>query len=192
MPLPGPIWIHRTLSLLAAFTAAAPGCGLTELADDNEVGDASECEAARTWPVPFAELEDELAIEIARVRDTGTLCDEVEFKGVADLLVVPELRCAARLDATVRAEADDIEQQSTQVTSAFARVNLAGYDGVVRHQLIAADYFDAEELFAAWLDSPEHCAALLDKNLAHIGIGHSRTADDARSVFVLLTGEERD
>ncbi|MEM6996054.1 MAG: CAP domain-containing protein [Myxococcota bacterium] len=186
---PGPL--AKTLSTAAVLLATSSACGLTELGVD-EVGEAPQCDGARTWPIEFAELELALADAIADVRDTGTMCGDEEFKGVADLTIVPELRCAARLDATVRAETDDIDQQSAQVTSAFARVNLSGYDGIVRHQLIAADFFSATELFAAWAASPEHCAAMLDKDLAHVGIGHSRTADDARSVFVVLTGEERD
>ncbi len=189
MPSSGPH--HCTIAVLAALAAALPACGLTDLTQD-EVGDAPQCGAAQQWPAQFSELEQELAEIIADVRDSGTMCGDVELGGVADLTVVPELRCAARLDATVRAENDDIDQASAQVTSAFARVNLAGYDGIVRHQMIAADFYDAVELFAAWADSPEHCAAMLDKDLAHIGIGHSRTSDDARSVFVVLTGEQRD
>lgn len=171
--------------------SVAGGCGLTELRTD-EIGDAPQCQSAQRWPAEYAELEDALADAIAEIRDSGVECGDQAFQGVGDLSVNPQLRCAARLDATMRVETGELDQHSTEVVSAFARVNLAGYTGIVRHQLIAADFFDAGALLGAWLQSPEHCAAMLDKDLAHVGIGHSRTSDDAQSVFVVFTGEDRD
>ena len=183
---------RRAATALIVALAGPSGCGLAELGDDADVGDAPQCEAARTWPVAFTEAEEDLVRLIADLRDSGGECDEAELSGVGDLELDPALRCAARLDATVRVENDDIDQNSGAVASAFTRVNLAGYEGIVRHQLIAADYFEAATLFDAWLGSPEHCEAMLDDNLAHIGIGHSRTGNDDGAVWVVFTGEERD
>lgn len=190
MPKPGP-WCSAISLLGLASLALGSGCGLTELVVD-EVGDAPQCAAAATWPAEFANLEDQFVARLAVLRDTGVTCGEAELPGVGDVTVIPELRCAARLDATVRVENGDIDGDSPNVASAFARVNLAGYDGIVRHQLIAADFFDAESLVGAWVDSDTHCRALLDKNIVHIGIGHSRTVDDAESVWVVFTGEDRE
>jgi len=179
-------------TLLGAFVLVTlPACGLTELQQD-EVGEAPRCAATQTWPAEFAALENEFADAVAGLRDTGAMCGDVELDGVGDLVFVPELRCAARLDATERVQAGDIDRDSTAITSAFERVNLAGYDGIIRHQFIAADFFDAVALFNGWVGSDEHCNALLDKTLDHIGVGHSRSADDASAVWVVFTGEERD
>jgi|GEM_PF-1770407 len=184
--------VRRVATTLLVGLVAVAGCGLAELGDDVDVGDAPQCEAARTWPVGFTEAEEDLVTLIADLRDSGGMCGDTELPGVGDLELVPALRCAARLDATDRATNDDIDQNSDAVESAFTRVNLAGYEGIVRHQLIAADYFEAVTLFDAWMGSPEHCAAMLDKNLAHIGIGRSSAGDGDGTVWVVFTGEERD
>ena len=179
------------LTFAAIAVACTTACGLTPI-DTVEVGDAPICAGAENWPTGNTSLEEDLRRLISEVRNTGASCADEELPGVVDLTVIPELHCAARLDATVRVETEDIEQVSEVVTPVFARVNLAGYDGVVRHQILAADFFDAQSLLDAWLDSEGHCRALLDEDLEHIGIGHSRTEQDSRSVWVVLTGHDRD
>ena len=175
--------------LLPAVLALC-ACGLTDV-EDADVGDAPICAGAERWPLENGGLEEDLQALISELRTTGATCGETELPGVADLTLIPELHCAARLDATVRVETGDIDQVSDVVIPVFARVNLAGYDGVVRHQILAADFFDAQSLLDQWVASEGHCRALLDEELEHVGIGVSLTEQDSRSVWVVLTGHDR-
>jgi uncharacterized protein YkwD len=180
---------HARLAL--CLVVAAPGCVIDELRED-DVGDAPMCAAAQAWPSDYAELEDALFDAIGDVREVGGVCGEEPSDPVARLLSSPELRCAARIHATdLAATLGELQHQGSDGSSPLSRANLAGYPGIVRHELLAADFVDAEAVLATWLASGPHCTALFDKGIAEGAIGHSRDHDGGRTAWVLLTGELR-
>jgi uncharacterized protein YkwD len=71
------------------------------------------------------------------------------------------------------------------------RTNLAGYEGYVRSEILAIDYLIASQVVAAWLASPDHCAALLAQDLDEAGAGAAANDDTTRIGWVLLTGALR-
>jgi uncharacterized protein YkwD len=177
--------------MASAPAGGASGCVIDELRED-DVGSAPLCEAAQAWPTGYAELEDELFDEIGDLREIGGMCDGDARNPVARLDASPELRCAARIHATdLAANVGGLQHDGSDGSSPLSRANLAGYPGLVRHELLAADYVDAPSVVAAWLASTAHCNALYDKGIAEGAIGHSRDADGGRIAWVLLTGELR-
>jgi uncharacterized protein YkwD len=178
----------RSHLLLAAALASA--CVIDEL-DPADVGDEPFCAAAHEWPERYAELEDALAARIDRVRRQGHDCGEQHHNPVAELELVPELHCAARLQATFIAEHAGLEHTGADGSTSLSRTNLAGYDGLLRYELLARDYVASQPLLDAWLDDPKQCAALLDSNVAELGVGHSRNEHGDATGWVVVLGERR-
>lgn len=177
------------LPLLAVFSAGS-GCGIDDLRDD-EVGDAPFCDAARRWPTEYAELEDELLEALDALRVRGGQCGDTKQEQTVSIVMQPQLRCAARVHATFLAEQQALTHQGDDGTSTVERIGLSGYAGFPEHELLAADFLDAEETLQAWLEDPPQCSALFDQSVEHVGIGHSRSASGDATGWVLLTGRER-
>ncbi len=177
-------------SAIAFAAALAPACVIDEL-DDADVGDEPFCDAARTWPEHYAELEDALVARIARARRQGTDCGDTPHNPVAELEVSPELHCAARLHATFIAEHGGLTHEGQDDSSPLSRTNLAGYDGLMRYELLARDFIASQPLLDAWLADEKQCEALLDTKIAELGVGHSRNADGDATGWVVVLGERR-
>jgi uncharacterized protein YkwD len=175
-------------SLLAAALSCA--CVIDEL-DDADVGDEPFCDAARSWPEQYGQLEAALASRINQVRRQGHDCGDVHFNPIAELEVVPALHCAARLQATFIAEHSGLSHEGMDHTTPLARTNLAGYDGLLRYELLARDFTASQPLLEAWLADQQQCEALLDTKIADFGVGHSRNEDGDATGWVVVLGERR-
>lgn len=181
------------LSTVFALLALAPigGCVIDELTED-EVGDEPYCEGAHRWPNDYAARENDLLDEIADLRRSGTTCDDRRWDPVTPLELVPELHCASRLHATDLATHDSVGPEGSDGGTPFSRANRSGYAGIPRYELSAANYEHAEAVLEAWLADPTHCAALLDRRVRHIGVGHSQSAKGDAIAWVVDLGEPRD
>lgn len=178
------------IALLALSMLGGTGCVIDELRED-DVGDSPFCLGAQRWPYELADREDALLDLLNAVRAVGGSCDGTQQQPTFALEFAPELRCAARLHATYVARTEQLTHEGQDGTSAVERVGLAGYPGIAEHELLAADFVDAEAVLQAWLDVPQHCVALFDRSIEHVGIGVSRNADESSTGWVLVTGRNR-
>jgi len=169
---------------------ATPGCVIDEVAD-YEVGDAPFCEAASPWPREYGDFEDTLLEGIDTVRRQGRTCGDTRHNPVATPQPSPELRCAARVQATWLAEHDGLTHDGFDDTTPLSRAALAGYRGALRYELLARDYAGPGATLTAWLEDENHCSALFDRAIVDVGIGHSRNADGDAYGWVVLLGEQR-
>lgn len=184
-------------SVLVASGAVLPllaslGCGLDELAL-TDVGTAPRCAEVDRWPAASAEAEAELYDAIDALRQRGAECDGETIAGVGPLEPMPALQCAARLHAgdLIRNPALAVAHEGSDGSSALARANSAGYEGIARQELLAGDFTSAEALVAAWQEDPAHCRAVLDDDLDHVGVAQAQTRMGDRIVWVVVTGQER-
>lgn len=178
-------WAPLGCSLLLA-------CGIDALVDE-DLGDAPPCLGVDTWPTVSAEAEMDLLEEIEALRLTGAECGGETVDGVGPLELVPQLHCAARLHAgdLIRHPGLAVDHEGSDGSSALARANVSGYDGIARQELLAGDFVDAGALVEAWLDNDAHCRAILDDDLEHVGVGQAQTREGDRIVWVVVTGQER-
>jgi uncharacterized protein YkwD len=181
----------RAIAAAAVALFATVACGLPEL-DATDLGDAARCAEVSAWPAESAEEEDALAERVLDLRGRGTTCGDDEVAGVGPLEVVPELRCAARQLAGDLARRDDLDHDGSDGATPLARVNHAGYTGITRHEMLAADFTTADDTLAGLADDPAHCRFLMDKTLDHMGVGHAQSREGDRIVWVVVTGEERE
>jgi Cysteine-rich secretory protein family len=180
------------LLALLGTSLASPACGLDALVDA-ELGDAPRCAEVDRWPAVSVEAEDALLDAIEALRLTGAECGGEVVAEVGSLEPVPALHCAARLHAgdLIRHPALAVDHAGSDGSSALARANAAGYEGIARQELLAGDFTDAQALLDAWVASPAHCRAVLDAALDHVGVAQSQTRTGDRVVWVVVTGQER-
>jgi uncharacterized protein YkwD len=181
----------RAIAAPAVALCTAAGCGLPEL-DTTDLGDASRCAEVSVWPSSSAEEEVALAEAVLDLRGRGTACGEDDVAGVGPLEVVPELRCAARQLAGDLARRDDLDHEGSDGSTTLSRVNLSGYTGITRHEMLAVDFTTADDTLAALAADPQHCGFLMDKTLDHMGVGQAESTEGDRIVWVVVTGEERE
>jgi hypothetical protein len=197
---------------IGLVACAACGSNRDELAR-SDVGEAPYCESVALWPSISIELEDELLQSVQSARVDGLPCPEEEDTGTggesgADgepgtggesppagtspglpLTPTPELRCAARMRALDLIGGADDEPDPL---ATFERLVLAGYTGLPRHEALAFDFVDADDVLQAWLDSPQHCTAILDRFIDDVGAGYARSSRGDDIAWVLVTGERRE
>lgn len=179
------------LALGALLLPMVPGCVIDELRED-EVGDAPACDAARRWPETYAAREDILLEEITELRRRGGECGKSTFNPLPDIVLNPELHCAARVHATHLADRAALSHEGLDGSSPLARVTAAGYDGVPIHELVAGDYQDPFAVLEAWREDPDTCRVFHDPRIDEIGIGHAESPSGDAAAWVLLTGERRE
>lgn len=177
--------------IAAALLLVSSGCVIDEVRED-DVGGAPRCSAVAWWTHDWGAREDELLDAINDVRAMGAMCGDRVRDPVPDLELAPALRCAARRHAVNQSEAGTLSHQGTDGSGTLSRVDLAQYDGVPTHELLAADFLDPEAVVEAWLASPAECTALLDASAAEFGPGFARSPDGGNTAWVLLVGELRD
>ena len=178
-------------TVIAAALVILTSCVIDEVRGD-DVGEAPGCRATAAWPYDWGAREDELLVAINDARAVGARCGDSDRPPVPDLELAPALRCAARLHAVDQAYAGTLSHDGANGSSTLSRVDLAQYDGVPTHQLLAADYLDPEAVVEAWLGSPDACDGLLDASAAEFGPGFARSQDGGNTAWVLLIGELRD
>jgi uncharacterized protein YkwD len=96
----------------------------------------------------------------------------------------PPLRLNARLGAAALAHSREMartgrfEHEGARGDTPAERVQRAGYDARRIGENIAAGPTSAEEVVRGWLDSPGHCANLMDPRFEEMGLAYDA---DARS-----------
>jgi uncharacterized protein YkwD len=179
-------------ALLLVGSLLSLGCGIDELVDE-DLGLAPRCAEVDRWPVASAEAEEDLLDVLDALRRTGAECDDQVVAGVGPVEAEPALQCAARLHAgdLIRHPELEVDHEGSDGSSALARANAAGYEGIARQELLAGDFTTAEALASAWQESPAHCRAVLDDDLDHVGVAQAQTREGDRIVWVVVTGQER-
>ena len=166
------------------------GCVIDELRDD-DVGEAPSCDAVSRWAHDWASREDELLDAVNAVRGRGATCGDRTRDPVPGLEIAPALRCAARRHAVDQAYAGTLAHEGNDGSTTLSRVDLAEYDGVPTHELLAGDFLNADAVVEAWLASANECNALLDSSATELGLGFARSEDGGETAWVLLVGEPR-
>lgn len=192
----------RQTAIAFALATFAAGCEPAEAIVPSDVGDEELCESVELWPEISTLLEDDLVEVINRVRAEGPECplpdDAPEDaapaggKPVLAVEVMPQMRCAARRHAHDEINHGYIGHEGADGSTPFERLQRAGYTGIPRHELLAADYVQIHQVIDAWLADAEHCAALLHPKIEDVGAGHRRSARGSQIAWVLVTGEKRE
>jgi uncharacterized protein YkwD len=98
-------------------------------------------------------------------------CGGKHMKKVRALSWSPELASSAHAHSTDMATNDFFSHTSRSGASPFDRMRAAGFDHRPIGENIAAGLAEAEAVVKAWLKSPGHCKAIMDRSARELGVG---------------------
>jgi uncharacterized protein YkwD len=107
---------------------------------------------------------------------------------------VPALRASAQLDKAALGHARDMarkgffDHRAPDGSQPWDRVKRAGYRPRISGENIAYGPESAEEVVEGWLDSPGHCANIMEPRFKEIGVGVATSARRGRIYWVQTFG----
>jgi uncharacterized protein YkwD len=104
-------------------------------------------------------------------RSHGRKCGHERFDAAPPLSVSRDLNEAAADHARDMAKKKYFEHRGRDGSQPKDRVLRAGYKSRLTGENIALGPESAEEVVAGWLDSPGHCANIMDARFQDIGVG---------------------
>ena len=111
-------------------------------------------------------------VELVNVaRSHGRKCGRERFAAAPPLSVSRDLNQAAADHARDMARKKYFEHEGRDGSQPKDRVLRAGYQSRLTGENIAMGPESAEEVVAGWLDSPGHCANIMDARFQDIGVG---------------------
>jgi uncharacterized protein YkwD len=138
---------------------------------------------ADTWillatraPVPFAALQDPAGVAarvlalINTARGEARSCGRDRFAAARPLTLSTALTAAAALHALDMAGRGSLGHEGSDGSTSSERVSRAGYSWQIAAENVAAGQLNADAAVAAWLESPGHCATLMDGRFTETGV----------------------
>ena len=104
-------------------------------------------------------------------RSQGRKCGRERYPAAPPLSVSRDLNDAAGDHARDMARKKYFEHRGRDGSQPKDRVLRAGYESRLTGENIALGPESAEEVVAGWLDSPGHCANIMDARFQDIGVG---------------------
>jgi uncharacterized protein YkwD len=130
------------------------------------------------WTSDWVALEDEVITLVNDARAMGGCCDNEGCFGASEPLSLDtNLRRSARAHAFDMADQGYFDHDSNDGRDAFDRMREAGFRGCALGENIAAGQASAVEVVESWLDSPGHCANILNPQFDEIGVGYTEAND---------------
>jgi uncharacterized protein YkwD len=105
-------------------------------------------------------------------------CGDRWMKKVRALSWSPALASAAHAHSTDMALNDFVSHTSRSGASPFDRMRAAGYGHRPLGENIAAGFDGPDAVVRAWLKSPGHCRAIMDRRAREIGVGRVEGAGE--------------
>ena len=178
---------HR-LVFMGMLLLALSSCGVfdEDIDDDSDYGDTDGTSSATCDPGGGGDQEAEWAALECRVfdlvnerRSVGGDCgDQGSFGPAGPLAVQSALSAAARRHSLDMGERDYFDHASPggpDGDDMVERVENAGYVGwTALGENISGGRATAEETVDGWMDSPGHCANILNPDFTQIGVGYAQ------------------
>jgi uncharacterized protein YkwD len=153
--------------------ADAMSWGGRESEGDDGVPPGPHCEAVATWEPMWIQFEQEVLLRTNEARAQGASCgEEGSFPPAAPLSMNAELRCSARRHSKDMGVLGYFAHDSQNGEDPFDRMSAAGYTGRLMGENIAKGQQSPEEVVEGWLESPGHCANIMNDGFSDIGIGY--------------------
>jgi uncharacterized protein YkwD len=155
-------------------------CGQLLQPDLREIGVYRRGDAR--WLVlaaPFAAPKDAAAVSrevlalVNQARARPRRCGEERYGRGPPLKLVAALERAARVHAEEMARLDHIEHKARDGSSVGDRVSRTGYERRLVGENLAGGPSTAAEVVQGWLDSPPHCANIMDSRFLDMGVAYA-------------------
>jgi uncharacterized protein YkwD len=130
-----------------------------------------------------AGLVDRLLARINELRSESRDCGGRRFAAAPALTASPVLDKAARTHARDMAANDFMDHTGSDGSRPSDRTTRAGYAWKRIAENVAAGQTRAEDVAATWLESPGHCANLMDPRHSETGIAYAVNPSGSRAIY---------
>ncbi|HMI91375.1 MAG TPA: hypothetical protein VK509_08425 [Polyangiales bacterium] len=137
-----------------------------------DVPDLAHCADAADWPVELAAAELQLFAAINAARAEGIRCGDDEEREREPLVLVPELRCSARLHSLDMYENDYVGRENGDGDDFRDRIRATGLDARAMDESIERSDDEPAQLLEHLLEDWDDCGNLINPELDGVGIGH--------------------
>lgn len=150
---------------------ALVGCGVTDGPAD---GGSSVTDATEDWPADWSTMEEEVVELVNRERFVGASCGGVPMAGgLTPLEMDAVIRGTARGHSEDMADRDFFDHRNPDGDLPEDRMTADGFTGALPWgENIAAGAWDAPTVVEGWMDSPGHCANIMEPGFTVIGVGY--------------------
>jgi uncharacterized protein YkwD len=161
--------------LAERYCAAVNDPVFTELGFHQSGSDTWIILAARASQ-PFVALQDPVAVTqrvvelVNAARGEARECGRTEHAQAPPLTLSPVLTAAAAVHSLDMAKRGEASHRGSDGSDSGERITRAGYAWRGSGENVAAGQRTAEEVVEAWLDSPGHCATLMEPKFTETGI----------------------
>jgi uncharacterized protein YkwD len=144
--------------------------------------------AGRT-AMPFAALQNPTAVAqrvfelVNAARAEPRRCGRQQFDAAPPLSLSTLLTAAASLHSLDMAARGVLGHEGSDGSTSGERIARAGYEWSGSGENVAAGQPDAESAVAAWLDSPGHCASLMEPRFTETGVAFALAPGKSPSVY---------
>lgn len=147
------------------------GMGITP--DVNgDIGEGPYCETVADWPGDWVEFENQVLELVNDRRAAGATCGGSEYGPAGPLAMNGALHCAAQNHSLDMGQRDYFDHYSPEGDGPGERFEEAGYAGSTWGENIAWGYGSPEAVVEGWMNSPGHCANIMNPNFTETGVGY--------------------
>jgi len=178
----------------AAIGKALAGRGCKDIADPAYLELGTAARPGRAWVVLGVPLAPPAAADGATVsqrvlalvneaRADSRRCGWKKFKAAPPLVLSETLGRAARVQADDMARHGSLSHSGSDGSTPAERATRAGYRWKLVGENIAAGQPSPEQVVAEWLESPGHCANIMDPAYAEMGVAFEYVAQSEKGVY---------
>lgn len=142
----------------------------------HQSGDDTWIVLAGRTEMPFAALQDPAAVAqrvlelVNAARAEPRRCGDSRFEPAPPLATATTLTAAASLHSLDMAARGRLGHDGSDGSDPGERMTRVGYTWQISGENVAAGQHDADAVVVAWLESPGHCATLMDARYTETGI----------------------
>lgn len=151
---------------------------------------ASSTVPAASLPVEkicgIANFQQDFLTQVNSARASGRNCGDTFHPAVAPLTWNGTLFDAAAAHALDMAANNYFSHESQDGRTFSQRISAAGYNWSTAGENIAAGHTSVEHVMAGWLESPGHCANIMNANFTEIGVACVRGSDASYPTYWVM------
>lgn len=125
--------------------------------------------------VSFAETQEQMLQLVNQARSQDRLCGNKRFSAAPPLRLNNMLQSAAEKHAKDMAEKNYFSHKSLDGHSPFKRMKNEGYEYSYAAENIAQGHKSAQDAINDWLESPGHCANMMNPELKELGMAQHKS-----------------
>jgi uncharacterized protein YkwD len=139
--------------------------------------------APHAIPVDTSAVARQVLALVNQARSNGHHCGETDFAAAPPLQLNPTLNQAAQLHARDMAQHKQMTHAGSDGSTPAQRITRQGYRWSAVGENVAAGAGSADEVVSGWLQSPGHCANIMNPAFTEMGVSFVVNQHDDYAVY---------